>query len=203
MRKSGTEKFIFKNPNAYGVSVNYFFYHIFSFRIRCLSAVFFFVCILCSEVPAQKNPMQKQTSLEIRISEVARHYIGIPYKFGSDPNEVGAADNSHLLCSIYEQAAEQAGLRFAGYMPMRILMRNIVAVRQDYIRNGDLMVLNDGHAAMIYNVESPENFDLIYASLKRQEVTSFNSRNVVFEAYWLKNLRGYYRVSEQLFSRRD
>ncbi len=142
---------------------------------------------------------KKQEILENRISIVAPNYIGIPYKFGGDPEKAGMADNSHLLCKIYDEAARQAGMKFAGYMEMKRLLRNTVKIRRNQLRNGDLMVLKDGHAAMIYKVDGRDNFFLIYASLRRQEVISFSSKNLVFEAYWLKNLKGFYRLKENMF----
>lgn len=162
----------------------------------------FFLCLCHAESFAENVSTEHTQTFENRISEAAEQYIGLPYTFGGDPEKAGAADNSHLLCSIYENAASLAGLRFAGYMPMRMLMSHTMPIRQESLRNGDLMVLKDGHAAMIYNLKSPDHFDLIYASLKKQEVISFNSRNVVFEAYWLINLEGYYRPAEQLFAPR-
>jgi len=32
-----------------------------------------------------------------------------------------------------------------------------------------------------------------------KQVISFNSHNVVFEAYWLKNLKGFFRLTERVF----
>ncbi len=143
------------------------------------------------------------TPFRQKISEIAVRYIGMPYRFGGDPDHSGTADNSHLLCSIYDKAARSAGMKFIGYMPMRSLLRNTVRVSRDELENGDLIVLNEGHAALIYNLKSPDDFDLLYASLKRQEVISFNSKNIVFEAYWLKYLKGFYRLSKWMFKKAD
>ena len=62
-----------------------------------------------------------------------------------------------------------------------------------------LLVLNEGHAALIYKVSNRNNFRMIYVSLKRRQVISFNSQNVVFEVYWLKNLKGFFRLTESMF----
>ena len=136
---------------------------------------------------------------EIKISEIAKRYIGIQYEFGGSLVKSAAVDNSNLFCLIYDEAAKQAGLRFKGYAPMEILLQNAFEVPRDKMKNGDLMVLNNGLAAMIYNFENSDKFNLIYASEKRRQVISFNCQNVVFEAYWLKNLKGYFRLSESMF----
>jgi hypothetical protein len=149
-----------------------------------------------AEVASIKN---RKEIFEDKISDVAEQYIGIPYKFGADPERSKAADNSHLLCLIYEKAARQAGLKFRGYMQMRALLKNTFEVQPDALKNGDLIVLNDGHAAMIYKFENRDKFYLIYASLKRRRVISFNNKNVVFEAYWLENLKGFFRLTEDMF----
>jgi len=61
-------------------------------------------------------------------------------------------------------------------------------------------VLNDGLAALIWGKESPDQFNMIYVSGKRRSVITFNSRNVVYEAYWLKYLKGFYRLTPYNFS---
>ena len=137
--------------------------------------------------------------LENKIPGIAEKYIGVPYGFGKDLKKYRALDNSHLLCLIYHEAAKQAGLRFKGYMPMKSLLRNTVKVQRDELKNGDLIVLNEGHTALIYKVGDRDNFRMIYASLKRRQVISFNSQNVVFEVYWLKNLKGFFRLTESMF----
>jgi hypothetical protein len=143
----------------------------------------------------------KKRALFVRkISEIAVQYIGIRYKFGGDFKKSETVDNSRLFCLIYAQAAEQSGLLFSGFMPMEMLLKNTVEVKRNDLATGDLMVLVNGLAAMIYKFENRDKFHLIYASEKRREVISFNSQNVVFDAYWLKNLKGYFRLSENILS---
>ncbi|AQV00226.1 MULTISPECIES: hypothetical protein [Desulfococcus] len=132
------------------------------------------------------------------IPGIAERYVGMPYAFGADPEHHGAADNSHLICAIYGEAARNAGFAFPGYMPMKMLLARTIRIHPDMVEPGDLMVLKDGHAAMIYHVEDAENFDLIYASLKRGKVVAFNSRNLVYEVYWRVHLDGFYRFDPTL-----
>jgi len=158
-----------------------------------------FVLLFHSHNTAQVVSIQKKKKIfENNISDIAERYVGIPYKFGGDLEKSKALDNSNLFCLIYEKAAKGAGLRFKRYMPIKELFRNTVKVQQDELRNGDLMVLNDGHAAMIYKFENRDIFHLVYASLKRQQVISFNSKNIVYEVYWLKNLKGFYRLTADM-----
>ena len=125
-----------------------------------------------------------------KISAIAGQYVGIRYEFGGDFEKSGAVDNSHLFCSIYAKAAEQSGLVFAGYMPMDMLLKNSVEIKRKDLKIGDLMVVMNGHAAMIYKFENRDKFYLIYAPAKRREVIFFNSQNVVFDVYWLKTRKG-------------
>lgn len=134
------------------------------------------------------------------ISDIAERYIGMPYLFGADPDVDGAADNSHLMCAIYREAARAAGLSFPGYMPMRTLLSHTRQIRASDAAPGDLMVLEDGHAAMIYRFGSPIDFDVIYVSFKRGKVISFNSRNLVYEVYWRRYLDGFYRLDPGLLT---
>jgi hypothetical protein len=131
-----------------------------------------------------------------RIPSIAKQFIGIPYKLGGNPPESGTSDNSNLFFSIYTLAAQKAGLSYKEYMPMKYFLRNIREVDENNLKNGDLIVLNDDHAAMIYQVENTGKIYLIYASEKRQQVLSFNSDNIVFQVYWLENLKGFFRLSD-------
>ncbi len=162
--------------------------------------VSFFICMAHAGNSAEIVSVQnKKGILENKISDIAERYIGIPYGFGKDLKKSWELDNSHLLGLIYYEAAKKAGLRFKGYMPMKELLRNTIEVQRDELKNGDLIVLNDGHAALIYKVGNRDNFHMIYVSLKRHRVISFNSQNVVFEVYWLKNLKGFFRLTDSMF----
>ncbi|MBN2126525.1 MAG: peptidoglycan endopeptidase [Deltaproteobacteria bacterium] len=142
---------------------------------------------------------EERRNLEQEIPAVAERFIGVPCSFGKGHAESGAVDNSHLFALIYHEAATRAGLEFRGYMPMEELLGNTIRVERDDLRNGDLIVLENGHAALIYKVESAEMFHMMYASLKREQVISFNSQNVAFDAYWLPNLKGFFRLTDLMF----
>jgi hypothetical protein len=158
-----------------------------------------FICTIHLGYASYTQVFEKKRDIfERKISEIAGQYIGIRYEFGGNFEKSGAVDNSHLFCLIYAQAAEQSGLVFAGYMTMDTLLKNTVEVERHDLKIGDLMVLINGLAAMIYKFENRDKFYLIYASGRRREVISFNSQNVVFEAYWLKNLKGYFRLSKSM-----
>ncbi|MCK5162806.1 MAG: C40 family peptidase [Desulfobacula sp.] len=130
------------------------------------------------------------------IPSIAKQFIGIPYRLGGNPSQSGTSDNSHLFFSIYTLAAQKAGLSYKEYRPMKYFLRNIREVDENGLKNGDLIVLNDDHTAMIYQVEDTGKIHLIYASEKRQQVLSFNSDNIVFHIYWLENLKGFFRLSD-------
>ena len=159
----------------------------------------FFICMFPTDNTAETVSQKKKEIFENKISGIAERYIGLQYKLGGDPEKSATVDNSHLICLIYGKAAKQSGLKFRGYMPMKELLRNTIKIRRDELRNGDLIVLYDDHAAMIYKFENRDKFYMIYASFKRQQVISFNSKNVVFEAYWLKNLKGFFRLTKNMF----
>jgi len=160
----------------------------------------FIICAFYSDTAAEKVSVQRKKEIfENKISDIAERYIGVQYKLGGDPEKSATVDNSHLICLIYDTAAKQAGLEFRGYRPMKALLRNTIKIRRDELKKGDLIVLNDDHAALIYKFENRDKFYMIYVSFKRQQVISFNSKNVVFEVYWLKNLKGFFRLNENIF----
>ena len=81
-------------------------------------------------------------------------------------------------------------------MRMNELLNQSVEVKRVNLRNGDLVFLNNGHAAMVYKLKDYEHFNLIYCSLKRKQVITFHCQSVGFNVYWLNNLNGYYRPTE-------
>lgn len=145
----------------------------------------------------ERNP---KNEFRQNIPPVALQFIGIPYQFGANPQVSGATDNSSLFFSIYTLAAQKAGLTYHGYLPMRRLLEYCSQVDPDKVQNGDLMVLNNGLAAMVFRVETSGKLHLIYASKKRSQVFAFNSDNIVFQVYWMENLRGFYRLSDTMLS---
>jgi len=86
-------------------------------------------------------------------------------------------------------------------MQMKELLAHSIKIQRMSLRNGDLIFLNNGHAAMIYNFKDQDHFNLIYASLKRKQVISFHCQNIVFKVYWIKNLKGYYRPTIALLEK--
>ncbi len=132
------------------------------------------------------------------IPLIAKQFLGIPYRYGQNPCLTGATDNSYLFFSIYTLAAQEAGLFYKGYMPMKYLLENVKPVPDGAVRNGDLMVLNNNLAAMVYQTEPWGKLYFIYASQKRQQVISFTSDNIVFKVYWMANFKGFYRIRDGL-----
>jgi len=132
------------------------------------------------------------------IPAIADQFIGIPYELGGNPQISGTSDNSYLFFSIYTLAAQKAGLSYGEYLPMAYLLDNTREVDKNDLRNGDLIVLNNNHAAMIYWIDESGKMYFIYASGKRQKIIAFNSENPVFDIYWLENLKGFYRISDTL-----
>ncbi|MBC2705486.1 peptidoglycan endopeptidase [Desulfobacula sp.] len=146
---------------------------------------------------------EQKRSFRKNIPPIAVRFIGIPYKLGGNPQQSGTTDNSHLFFSIYSLAAQKAGLSYKEYLPIKYLLRDIREVNKDDLKNGDLIVLNDNHTAMVYQVENTGKLHLIYSSGKRQQVLSFTSDHIVFHAYWLKNLKGFYRLSDTMLAPAD
>jgi hypothetical protein len=134
------------------------------------------------------------------IPSIANQFIGLPYELGGNPQQTGTSDNSYLFFSIYALAAQKAGLSYKGYLPMAHLIPNTREVDKNDLKNGDLIVLKDNHAAMIYWIDESGKMYFIYASEKRQQIIAFNSENPVFTVYWLENFKGFYRISDTLLA---
>lgn len=130
------------------------------------------------------------------IPAAARQFIGTPYEYGGNPLTSGTTDNSYLFFAIYTTAAQRADLTYHGYLPMASLLKNVRQIAESQVQKGDLMVLDNQLAAMIFDIEDTGRIHLIYTSEKRRQVISFHSDNPVFDAFWLKNLNGFFRLKE-------
>ena len=145
---------------------------------------------------------QKEDPMSVfrrNIPAIAEKFIGLPYEWGGDPRMTGTTDNSHLFFSIYSMAAASAKISYPRYLTIKELIKKTQMVPMDQIQNGDLMVLNNTHAAMVYRVEKNGVLHLIYASGKRRQVTILNSESPSYKAYWIKNLKGFHRPAKELF----
>lgn len=157
--------------------------------------------ILATGAPGGAGPHpieQYRGKFENALTTIADQYIGTPYGF-VEKDGGHQMDNSRLFYQIYRQAAETAGMRFLGYAPMKRLLKRTMPVDRDHIRVGDLIVLNNGLAALIYKMENDHLFYMVYVSEKRGSVISFNSENVVYDAYWMNYLKGFYRLTPYNF----
>ena len=132
------------------------------------------------------------------IPSIAEQFIGMPVIFGGRPKQTGSTDNSWLFYSIYTGAATRAGLTYKTFMPMALLLGNTHSIKADDVQNGDLIVLNNDLAAMVYQADPSGRMHFIYASKKRGKVTIFNSDNIVYHAYWLEHFKGFFRINEDM-----
>jgi hypothetical protein len=199
------------------MSIPYMVYQVFKHKeknmkkIFFILALFFFNTVFAWGVPYEKDNLADRPEGEMagsarevfrqNIPPAARQLIGTPYEYGGNPLTTKATDNSYLFYAIYSQAAQAAGLKYYGYLPMKNLLQHTEKVEENQLKKGDLMVLDNNLAAMIYNIEKETGrLFLIYASEKRRQVTSFNSDNIVFSAYWLENLKGFYRLTDTMLN---
>jgi len=134
------------------------------------------------------------------VNKWAAKYVELKVKNNTDPDENGTTDNSHLICSIWENAAKENNMKFRGYMPSDKILDGIYKIGINDIREGDLMVLKDGMFGMITDFKNPDNYDLIYASGEKNKVVKIDLKTM--KNYWLKpeKFKGYYRVEKDILN---
>lgn len=160
------------------------------------------------EKPAKPEKNQKRVISPERlidftssITEAAKKTVDLPFQNGGNPSTDRATDNSHLIFYIWQQAASKAGLSIGSYRPMQQLIADCQEIHLSELTNGDLIVLNDGNAGLIYGFsEENDGFYLIYASSNQKKVVSVKSKEL--KKYWLnqENKKGYYRATTKIFS---
>ncbi|MCG8551575.1 MAG: peptidoglycan endopeptidase [Desulfobacterales bacterium] len=152
------------------------------------------------ETQAPQKPVESSPTVIFRqfIPSIAEQFIGMPVVLGGRPEKTGSTDNSWLFYSIYASAAAKAGLTYKTYMPMALLLGNTHSIKADDVNNGDLIALDNNLAAMVYQVDPSGRMHFIYASKKRGKVTTFNSENIVYHAYWMEHFKGFFRINEDL-----
>ena len=81
---------------------------------------------------------------------------------------------------------------------MQYLLENTHEIETNKVQNGDLIVLENGLAAMVFQVDPTGRMHFIYASQKRGQVTAFHSENIVYKAYWLEHFKGFFRINDDM-----
>ncbi|MFO7810929.1 MAG: hypothetical protein R6V47_06120 [Candidatus Delongbacteria bacterium] len=134
------------------------------------------------------------------IDKWSSEYEGLKLERGADPDKDDATDNSHLICSIWENSAVENGMYFKGYMTTRDILKHIVPVKKEELRNGDLIVLKDGMIGMVVRHKSPADFKLAYASGYEGKVILVDHEKLQY--YWFKpeNFKGYFRISSEILN---
>lgn len=153
------------------------------------------------EIKSNDNRLE---NFHLEVSRKANKYLGMSFKSGGDPEKGKGTDNSHLICSILKKSAEKIGLGFDKYMTMKDIIANSYEVGISDLQNGDLIVLKDGMIGLIYGMENPDSYYLIYASGSQKKVVTVESSSKSFRYYWLKpeNKKGYYRLKDEVFTKK-
>ncbi|HXK49338.1 MAG TPA: hypothetical protein PKW56_02645 [Clostridiales bacterium] len=136
----------------------------------------------------------------VSVNKWASKYEGLKFRLGADPDKDRAADNSHLICAIWRNSAAENKMKFKGYMDSKEILKNSSKLKKNDIRNGDLVVLNDGMFGMITDVSSPDSFNVIYASESKNKVVKSDTQGLSY--YWLKpeNFKGFYRLNKDILN---
>ncbi len=139
-------------------------------------------------------------SFAVSVKQWASKYESLKFRLGADPDKDRAADNSHLVCAIWRNAAAENKMKFKGYMDSKEILRNTSKVSKNDIRNGDLVVLNDGMFGMITDFSSADSFNVIYASESKNKVVKSDAQGLSY--YWLKpeNFKGFYRLNKDILN---
>ena len=134
------------------------------------------------------------------VCKWASKYEGMKFRLGADPDKDGAADNSHLVCAIWRNSAAENKMKFKGYMDSKEILRNTSKISKSDIRNGDLVVLNDGMFGMITDFSSVNSFSVIYASESKNQILKSGREGLAY--YWLKpeNFKGFYRIKKDILN---
>lgn len=134
------------------------------------------------------------------VTKWAKKYTGMKLVNGADPDKNGATDNSHLICSIWKNAAKENNMYFEGYIPTEILLNNVTEIAPAEVADGDLLVLKNGMIGIITGFVSLSDYKLVYASSNENKVISVPAGQLVH--YWLKpeNFKGYFRINKNILS---
>jgi hypothetical protein len=134
------------------------------------------------------------------VNKWASKYKGLKVKSNADPDEDNATDNSHLICSIWEHAANENGRKFKGYISSDKILDHLYSIGKKEFRNGDLIVLKDGMFGMIINYKNSDSYELIYASGEKNKVVIIDVRTM--KNYWLtpEKFKGYYRAEKEVLN---
>lgn len=155
---------------------------------------------LLSNITGESSTAQYPKGFYSSVDKWAKKYTGMKLVNGADPDKNGATDNSHLICSIWKNAAKENGMYFEGYIPTEIILNNVTEITAAEVGNGDLLVIKDGMIGIVTNFLSLSDYKLVYASANENKVISVPSGQLIH--YWLKpeNFKGYYRINKNILS---
>ncbi|MGN7613948.1 C40 family peptidase [Magnetococcales bacterium HHB-1] len=141
------------------------------------------------------------------IPQIAEYYLGIPYRWGGDPDKENGSDCSHLVCAIVRRSLAGTGYTFQPfYLPSPMILKKSDAITKNEVAVGDLVVFRQGrrkknvdHVGLVTHVKDGVITFTHASSSKGVILTSTNSSP--WKYYWKDHLDSYRRWSPEVFQR--
>lgn len=141
--------------------------------------------------------------LSNKVNESAEHYIGIPYKWGGNPDKEPFADCSHLVTAVLKRSLRSSGIELhPTEMNTTLIKAKTHTISRKDARPGDIVFFQMSKKETGYNVGIITNInnavEFTHVSTTRGVIstsTNFDSWNY----YWKDRLHSFRRWNTDIF----
>ena len=175
--------------------------------------IFFALLSACSTPPDFLKPSAPETGnyfvyrvLEQNVPATARKYVGIPYRWGADPDKTNASDCSHLIAAVTRNSLSGSGFTLrTAYLTTDTIKKSSFPVKESEVRVGDIVFFTgtDGpfdanHAGVVTARQGSKIFFIQASSSKGVMVTSTGEDS--WREYWQHRFDSYRRWNASVFA---
>ncbi|MFC1745912.1 C40 family peptidase [Candidatus Riflebacteria bacterium] len=161
-----------------------------------------------TEVP--EKTLKEKGALEIlqqNVPQISKQYMGIGYKYGSNPDTSSLSDCSNLICAITRNSVKNSGYLFLPYyFPTAEIYNNSEALNRSELKIGDIVFFTwDGgkqkHAGIV--IESTATEVIFIHASSSKGVIKTSTLDSAWKYYWQERFNSFRRWNETVFSRTE
>ena len=175
--------------------------------------IFFSLLSACSTLPDFLKPTASETGnyvvyrvLEKNVPATAGKYVGIPYRWGADPDKTNASDCSHLIAAVTRNSLSGSGYHAAHPLfTTDDIKKNSFPIKESEVQAGDIVFFTDkdglsdaNHAGLVTARQGNTIFYIQASSSKGVMMTSTGENS--WREYWRRRFDSYRRWKKSVFA---
>jgi cell wall-associated NlpC family hydrolase len=151
----------------------------------------------------RSDPVDPLLILSETVKASAEYYMGIPYKWGGNPDKENYADCSHLVTAILTRSLSLEGIKpHPSEMNTALIMEKTHPISNKDVKPGDVIFFKMSKEETGFNVGIITNtknvVEFAHVSTKRGVIsTSFKEGSWIY--YWKKRFHSFRRWNSDIF----